>query len=363
MDAIVRIDSLVNGAKVNKIDDNSNGTGFKEAFQPAIQSGNVAGMSYVVFKITFYAQGDTTIPKAMPAVYATALDVDGNSTLKEFGKMNMGVSSVMSYMVATPDIAVTQVMPGEFMGQNVLGVERTGIDTTSLANMFTVGNSNISSFTIKYGTITTVASSPVRQFSLYLKKFDYPGAVLPVKLSAFSAMLNGSNKVDLKWSTGTEANLNYFAVERSIDGINYNDAGIVFGYGNSSEAHDYSLTDNISNIQSTVIYYRLRSVDNDGKSQLSAVRLIRIGKSNPTVSILAYPNPAASEIRVTIPAEWQNKKLVYEVVNMNGQTVKRKEAASSSQTESLNIASLAPGIYMVKVSCEGQTGIQKIVKQ
>ena len=37
-DAIVRIDSLVNGAKVNKIDDNSNGVGYKTAFQPAVQN-------------------------------------------------------------------------------------------------------------------------------------------------------------------------------------------------------------------------------------------------------------------------------------------------------------------------------------
>ncbi|MEI2740433.1 MAG: hypothetical protein V9F01_16795 [Chitinophagaceae bacterium] len=43
VDAEISIDSLVNGAKINKIDDNSNGTGYKEAFQPAVQSGGVIG--------------------------------------------------------------------------------------------------------------------------------------------------------------------------------------------------------------------------------------------------------------------------------------------------------------------------------
>lgn len=364
VDAIVQIDSLINGAKVNKIDDNSNGTGYKEAFQPAIQSGNVTGMSYVVFKITFYAHGDTTNPKTMPVVNATALDLDGNSTLKEFGRMNMGVNTTMNYMVATPDISVSQILPGEFIGQNILGVERTGIDTTALANMFTVSNSNIASFTIKYGTITSTAANPVRQFSLYLKRFDYPGNVLPIKLASFTATLSDNNKALLKWTTASEVNLSHFVIERSTDGVHFQDAGIMFGSGSENAEASYSFPDNLAGLNATVIYYRLRSVSTTGKDEYSEIRIIRLGKSTTReMMIMAYPNPATTDIRITIPAEWQNKKLVYEVLNMGGQTVKRKETASSSQTESLSIGSLAPGVYMLRVSCEGQTGVQKIVKQ
>ena len=46
VDAIVTIDSLVNGAKVNKIDDNGNGVGYTAAFQPAIQSGNIISLNF-----------------------------------------------------------------------------------------------------------------------------------------------------------------------------------------------------------------------------------------------------------------------------------------------------------------------------
>ncbi|MEQ1675497.1 MAG: T9SS type A sorting domain-containing protein [Chitinophagaceae bacterium] len=364
VDAIVTIDSLINGATINKIDDNSNGTGYKEAFQPAIQSGNVVGMSYAVFTIRFVKHGDTTISVILPVANATALDLDGNSNLKEFARINMGTGGVMNYMIATPDISVSQLNPGDFMGQNILGIERSGIDTSSLANMFTASNTNISSFKLKYGSVNSNPSSPVRQYSLYLKRFDYPGNVLPVKLLSFSAMLNNNNRVDLKWSTVTEINLNYFTVEKSLDGINFNDAGMVFAYGNQTDQTNYSLSDNVSSIQSGVVYYRLRSVDNDGKSQLSATRMIRIGKTNSNViSIMTYPNPVNNELRVTVPANWQNKKVMYEVITMNGQTAKRMESANSSQTEALNVSSLAPGVYFVRVSCEGQTAQQKIIKQ
>ncbi len=363
VDAVVQIDSLVNGAKINKIDDNSNGQGYKEAFQPAVQSGNVIGMSYAVFSIKFYEKGTNT-PVTLSVVHATALDLDGNNSLKEFARVNMGAGGNMNYMIATPDISVTQIAPGDFIAQNVLGIERAGIDTSSLANMFTASNSAVSSFTIKYGTITSNPASPTRQFSMYMKRFNYPGNLLPVKLTSFSAMLNANNKVDLKWSTATEINLNYFMVEKSTDGINFTDVGLVFANGNSTDKMNYSLTDNVSNVQSGVIYYRLRSVDNDKKSQLSETRIIRISKTNANnLSILAYPNPVSTELHITIPANWQNKKLTYEVVALNGQTVKRNESANSSQTETLNIAALSPGMYVIRVSCEGQIAQQKIVKQ
>ncbi|MGB3004925.1 MAG: T9SS type A sorting domain-containing protein, partial [Chitinophagaceae bacterium] len=147
------------------------------------------------------------------------------------------------------------------------------------------------------------------------------------------------------------------------DGINYSDAGVVFAYGNATDKANYNLSDNISNNPSKIIYYRLRSVDIDGKSQLSETRIIRIGsKTDNAVSILTYPNPVTNELRITIPANWQNKKAVYEIYNPNGQVAKRNETASSSQTETINVSSLAPGYYIVKVICEGQTAQQKIIK-
>src|SRR5688500_16625900 len=43
VDARLVIDTLVNGAKVSKIDDNSSGLGYENALQPEVQSGNVIG--------------------------------------------------------------------------------------------------------------------------------------------------------------------------------------------------------------------------------------------------------------------------------------------------------------------------------
>lgn len=362
VDAVVRIDSLVNGASVNKIDDNSNGTGYKDAFQPVVQSGGVIGASYAVFTIRFYVH-NTNTPYTVPVIFPTALDIDGSNSLKEFAEINVGMGGVMNYMPTTPDINVTQLSPGNFLGMNVSGVERNGIDTNSIANMFTGINTNVSYITIKYGTVTTNPSSAARQYSLYMNNFSYPGSVLPVKLASFTATLNNNN-ADLRWTTASEINVSHFTIERSFNGNEFSEAGLVFAKGELSSKTDYSFSDNLAGTSATVVYYRLRSADNDGKTEYSQTRMIRISRQKETgISILAFPNPVTSELRVTIPASWQNKMTVYEVYTISGQAAKRTQTTSSGQTETLNVSALAPGIYIVRVTCDGHTAQQRIVKQ
>lgn len=207
-------------------------------------------------------------------------------------------------------------------------------------NGFSPMNSNTATVTINF-----VAPSP-----------------LPVKLASFTATLN-NNKADLKWTTVTEINASHFVIEKSTDGINYNDAGMVFAVGNTTEKTNYLFTDNLAGTSARVIYYRLRSVDLDAKTSLSEVRIIRLIQSaDNTITILAYPNPVVNDLRVTVPAAWQNKKVVFEVIGANGHTAIKKESLSSGQTETLNVATLATGFYIVRVSCEGLVGTQKIVK-
>lgn len=185
---------------------------------------------------------------------------------------------------------------------------------------------------------------------------------LPVKMLSFTAQLIATNSVDLKWSTATEINASHFVVERSTDGKNFTEVGVVFAAGNSTSVQNYGYNDQISN-SNKVVYYRLRQVDADGKMDYSSTRIIRNGKETTDISILTFPNPVTNELRITIPSNWQGKKVNYEVVNVSGQYAKRIAAANSTQTETLNVSSLAPGVYMVKVTCDGQMAQQKIVKQ
>jgi len=367
IDATVTVDELANGATIDAIDDNSNNVGYRSAFQPAIRATNI-GISYAAFTIRFYQSGTVnpaTVRTPVRDFYATPVDIDGNTTLHEFAKIHGGAGSIASYMGNTPSLSLTKLLDGFFYGLEIASIERDGIDTSSFANMFTVSNTNIDSFKLVYGMVKTTTSNTSRQFSLYMKGFAIPNRItLPVELVSFSATLK-DKVADLKWTTASERNVSHFVVERSTDGKNYSDIATVFAFGNTTQTQHYSFTDNTINTNTAaVFYYRLRSVDIDAKEQYSSVRLIRIAKqTEQLVSIVTYPNPVSNEVRVTVPANWQGKKVSYQILDNHGRIIIKTEPTNSSQTETINVASLAPGIYMASVTCNGETATQKIIKR
>jgi hypothetical protein len=232
--------------------------------------------------------------------------------------------------------------------------------------MATMTYNNASSLIYRAGAATTGSSSGTeRNYAVYFKNFTYTAPVvsLPVKLASFTAMLSqDQNKVNLDWETASENNVSHFSIEKSYDGRTFSDAGLVFAFGNTTEKKNYRFADNVKNTAQPIIYYRLRSVDNDGKSELSEVRIIRLGHQEELVKLTTYPNPVANELRVTVPGSWQNKPVVIEMFNQAGQRLKATAVPNASQTETINVSDLGKGFYVIKASCGTEIAQQKIVK-
>lgn len=92
--------------------------------------------------------------------------------------------------------------------------------------------------------------------------------VLPIELLFFKATKLNQRNVELWWSTATEINNDYFTVEKTLDGIDFNEVGTVNGLGTTYSIHDYSLTDyQLQN--SAMTYYRLKQTDFDGNYSYS----------------------------------------------------------------------------------------------
>jgi Bacterial Ig domain/Secretion system C-terminal sorting domain len=204
--------------------------------------------------------------------------------------------------------------------------------------------------------------SPLNSNTATVRINFFANSPLPIKLLNFDAKYNKPN-VTLNWSTAMEKNFSHFVIEFSTDGNNFNQVATIFGAGESDSKKDYTYSDKNVADKGGLIYYRLKSVDIDGKSSYSLVRVIRLGEEKQGIVLTTYPNPVTNELRITIPTNWQNKRVTYEMFNSNGQLSKKTESANSSQTENLNVSSLAPGFYVVKVTCDGQSVQQKIVKQ
>jgi hypothetical protein len=162
---------------------------------------------------------------------------------------------------------------------------------------------------------------------------------LPVRLVAFSAHASGQAAVALQWQTASEVGSAYFEVERSVDGVRFAPVAHVAAMGTSPIAHAYTYTD--SEIATSVRYYRLRQVDQDGTSAYSPVRtVLPLGPAD----LRLYPNPASSGgTQVSgVPAG-----VAVWVLDARGQVVR---TTTADQTGTLTLTGLPTGLYIVRTA-------------
>jgi hypothetical protein len=87
---------------------------------------------------------------------------------------------------------------------------------------------------------------------------------LPITLISFICMSEkGQNSI--LWKTETETNNDYFELQRSIDGINFEIIAKIKGAGNSMSEKNYSYID--YDFKKAINYYRIKQVDYNGASE------------------------------------------------------------------------------------------------
>jgi hypothetical protein len=141
-------------------------------------------------------------------------------------------------------------------------------------------------------------------------------SVLPIELLSFTGECSNRSIV-LKWSTATESNNDYFSIERSIDGINWQIVTNADAAGNSSSINNYSAIDIAPN--NDRCYYRLKQTDFNGQFTYSAI--IAIEKCVEDITELAiYPNPAHEIINLSYGGD-KSKIISISIYNVLGEMV------------------------------------------
>ena len=122
--------------------------------------------------------------------------------------------------------------------------------------------------------------------------FADPGGPLPIQLIEFTAKVV-DYFVNLKWVTATEINNDYFTLQRSIDGHQWENIKNIDGAGNSNSEITYHYTDN--HPLEGISYYRLKQTDFDGRTSNSKTVKVNFGIQE---NIKIYPNPAKDFITI-----------------------------------------------------------------
>ena len=116
----------------------------------------------------------------------------------------------------------------------------------------------------------TLTWSGLTSFSSFGSGGGSPVA-LPISLISFTGKNSvtglDKNKNILSWSTASEQNNDYFNIEKTKDGKDWNSIARENGAGNSTTQLYYSFVDD--NVESGINYYRLKQTDYDGKFKYS----------------------------------------------------------------------------------------------
>ncbi len=176
-----------------------------------------------------------------------------------------------------------------------------------------------------------------------------PG-VVPVEFGTVEARTQ-NDKVELYWETHSEINNEYFDVQWSRDGKDFQSIGDVAGAGNSARKNSYALThdDPVSGQN----IYRIKQVDFDGNYAYSVVVSARMDKE--TIDIALTPSPVRDELFLSV-----TEGISVEIFSLSGVRVK---STSNIVGGSLDLSDLQSGIYMVRIHSQNEIITKKIVKK
>jgi hypothetical protein len=180
--------------------------------------------------------------------------------------------------------------------------------------------------------------------------FSGVGCVLPVAYNSYDVTLQPNQTVNINWTTASEANSAFFSVERSYDGESFSSIGTVAAQGTTLLESVYSFTDD--QVLEGTAYYRLQLVDRDGQSQYSDVRSVTAGVK--PFAVTAFPNPATDLLQL----EGNIADGTARMHDLSGKLMLEQELATGT---TLDVSTLAEGMYVLQVNHHGATNSQLIM--
>jgi len=198
-------------------------------------------------------------------------------------------------------IAAGAILQGTFLSHG--GACVSGASVILAGRQLSIGGAVTTSSGLIYNNPECVTSVPL-------------GRTLPIELLSFSGECDHQSIV-LTWSTAAEVNNDYFSIERSIDGVNWELITKVNGQGNSTSIKNYSFVDLAR--YNDFSYYRLKQTDHDRQFKYSAT--IALDKCSEDISELAvYPNPAQETLNLSYGGD-KDKIISISLYNVLGERV------------------------------------------
>lgn len=240
--------------------------------------------------------------------------------------------------------------------------------STSSSNLATgsvmANNTNGMSMTITNGVVTIAglnsalaamaAAAPggtTVYFTLAAKDFD----VLPLEVTGFTAVAaGGSAKLD--WSAAAQSGGERFLVERSADGAQWQQIGVVAAQVLPVGSADYQFEDSLPLRGAN--YYRLEQLGENGGAVWSPIREVVFGGGVTGVHV--YPNPATDEVYVAYSGQGIAASDI-RLMTVTGQALP-VQVQGGRGAATVSLRGLAAGVYLLQVKTASGSEVCRVLK-
>lgn len=199
---------------------------------------------------------------------------------------------------------------------------------------------------IEFAITDEPGSAASNRFYLVFKQLQ----VVPVTFTDIAAMRNKENNVDVSWKTTNEINVQHYEVERSADNRNFLSIYSINATGEAVAGAVYDLTD-LQVPENTDVFYRIKSVDYDGKFQYS--RQVKVAGIKKAGVISVYPNPVVNKTINISFAEQPEGLYKIKLINQLGQVVYSTDlqVTGNAFVKSLSLKSdIISGNYLLSIT-------------
>ncbi|MBK7966312.1 MAG: T9SS type A sorting domain-containing protein [Bacteroidetes bacterium] len=167
------------------------------------------------------------------------------------------------------------------------------------------------------------------------------GNSLPIELISFSGV--GMNHYNLlEWTTSSEINNDYFTIEKSLSGTQFENIGIVDGAGNSTLLKQYQFKDMLPGKE--LSYYRLKQTDFNGSYSYSNIIAIQPNKK----SGIGYTYNGSDQQLMVFCYECSNENYNIDIIDAMGRSI--HQSIFSGNNTIINADQFAKGYYFIRIS-------------
>jgi len=181
----------------------------------------------------------------------------------------------------------------------------------------------------------------------------YKLLALPIEMISFTGRIE-NDKIKLEWKTESERKNNYFMVEKMNETYDWNSIAQIKGAGNSTDIVSYGTYDETPG---ELNYYRVKQVDYNNSFTYSPIISVDYNPKK-THTLKLYPIPASSYLTIDIADNVEK----IEIISNNGVRSETDIIKANDQYR-INVSSLAPGIYIIKVYTPDNVMTKKFMKE